>query len=637
MRVNFSIIFKKPKMSKTKYYSFFLLLFSILFSCTVNNGNSESILRIWYANKSVQSDGNTFTIDLLDSDDITDVQFTLEVKEKGYTLRDGNNNDLPLDKNNQYVTNMDFSGGKQHVFKVIAQDGNISVYTIRAEMGSENTFSFQKIIEAGTIPSDLANYDDMSKGIFSHYTAGVMVVARYIKETVSGSGDGSSWGNAANDIQAMIDGINDANADKIYVVLVASGTYSPSSNYVMKNHIALVGGFIADSYDRLRETRLDGNNNQQIFNNDNNGLNSTALLYGVVITNGKGTYGGGMYNNHSSPVLINVTFSGNTADYGGGMFNNNNNASPTLINVTFSGNTADIYGGGMHNDNSSSPTLNNVYFSDNEADNHGGGIFNNNNASPTLINVTFSRNMVTGTGNGGGIANNNSSPTLINVTFSRNMVTGTGNGGGIANDNSSPTLINVTLSHNMVTGTGNGGGIYHDGNGQSLTLMNMILSGNNAGNIYLNNDNANTETVNLYYSRNFGGVNASTTASGIRLRNADTSTYPIAINSKEIITEDPGLGTLANYGGEINTVSIGSSSPAKDKGVYVRGVKAGNTYPEANLYYSTNNTDWYSDPDLTTQESPPNNADDLTATDARGYGRVGRPDMGAYEAGGIEP
>ncbi len=462
--------------------------------------------------------------------------------------------------------------------------------------------SFEMIIENRIIPTDLTHYGKMSEEIFSNYTPGATVAVRYVKK--SGTGDGSSWANAANDIKAMIDGINDANENKVYVIMVESGTYKPSSSYVMKNHVALVGGFIAGSYDRAGETRLDGNNNKVLFNNNGNNLNRTALFYGVVITNGhsgSGTAGAGMWNVNSSPTLINVIFSGNSATYGGGMLNNS--SSPTLINVTFSGNEADD-GGGMLNFESS-PTLINVTFSDNEADFNAGGMFNRS-SSPTLINVTFSGNTAF---HGGGMRNN---------------------------DSSSPTLINVTFSANTVT-SGVGGGIYHDGDGRPLTLINVILSGNNAGNIYLRNNNANTETVNLYYSRNFGGVNASTTASGIRLENGDTVTYPIAINSKEIITEDPGLGTLANNGGEINTISISSSSPAKDKGVYVRGVKAGNTYPEANLYYSKNNTDWYSDLDLTTQESLPNNADDLTATDARGYGRVGRPDMGAYEVGGTTP
>ncbi len=495
--------------------------------------------------------------------------------------------------------------------------------------------TFKSIIENGVIPFDLVNYDNISKTIFSNYIAGADVMARYVKETGTGNSDGSSWANASGDIQVMIDGIGDASESKIYVVLMASGTYNPAASYVMKNHVALVGGFTAGSsgdYDRSGKTRLDGNNDKEVFNNSD--LDSTALLYGVVITNGNESQGGGMYNSSSSPTLINVTFSGNTASDGGGIYNNSS-SSPTLINVTFSGNIAQGSGGGIYNNSSSSPTLINVTFSDNGAIGNGGGMYNFSSSSPTLINVTFSGN--TADINGGGMYNfSSSSPTLINVTFSDNGAIG--NGGGMFNlSSSSPTLINVTFSGNEAD-RGGGGGIYHDGDGRPLTLINMILSGNNAGNIYLRNDNASTETVNLYYSVIEGGTTPSTTATEIRLENSDTNTYPVAINSKEVIDDNPGLGNLADNGGEVNTISIGNNSPAKDKGVYVRGVKSetGNPYPEANLYYSINNTDWYSDPDLTTQESPPNNTDDLTATDARGYGRVGRPDMGAYEEGGTQ-
>ncbi len=531
----------------------------------------------------------------------------------------------------------------KQLYKWYSDSGLANVYDKNSEVvGNLDLYAdvlttdgtFKSIIENGVIPSDLANYDDMSEMIFSRYIAGADVIARYVKGTTSGTGGGSSWNNASEDIQAMIDGINDANENKIYVVLMASGTYKPAASYVMKNHVALVGGFIARSYSRTGETRLDGNNNKQVFNNNNNGLDSTALLYGVIITNGNANgNGGGMDNRNSSPTLINVTFSGNEADFGGGMYSFTSFS--TLINVTFSGNTAndDSQGGGMFNNNSS-PVLINTTFSDNKAADGGGGM-GNQLSSPTLINVTFSSNtagnggLVQGWSGGGGMYNSISSfPTLINVTFSGNTAN---RGGGMANTfSSSSTLINATFSGNTAD---NGGGIYHDSNGRPLTLINAILWNNDNGNIYLYNDTS--ETVNLYYSVIEGGTTPSTTATGIRW---DINS-PININIESIIINNPGLGNLADNGGEVNTISIGNNSPAKDKGVYVRGVKSetGNPYPEANLYYSINNTDWYSDPDLTTQESPPNNTDDLTATDARGYGRVGRPDMGAYEEGGTAP
>ncbi len=555
---------------------------------------------------------------------------------------------------------------------------------------NDNTLKgIQKIIEDKTIPSDLANYDNMSELIFSNYIPGATVVARYVKEIASGAGDGSSWDNASSNIQGLLNEINDASKDRVYVILIASGTYKPDTSYTMKKHVALVGGFTAGSYDQAGKTHLDGNNNKRVFNN--NDLDRTALLYGAVIINGKVHDGGGMYNESSaSPTLINVTFSDNKANTNGGGMYNESSASPTLINVTFSDNKANTNGGGMYNESSASPTLNNTTFLGNEAQN-GGGMYNisssptlnnttflgneaqdgggmyNISSSPTLNNITFSGNEAQ---NGGGMYNISSSPTLNNVTFSGNKgnyfgggmynisststsisfptlinVVFSGNtagnhGGGLYSDTSSPVLVNVTFSDNTVNNH-HGGGIYHDGNGEPLTLINTILwnnENNKNGNIYLHNDSANTEIMNLYYSLIAGGIAPSTTATGIRLNNDDTSIYPVTINSKEVIDEDPGLGTLANYGGEINTISIGNNSPAKDKGVYVKGVKSKteNLYPEANLYYSKNNTDWYSDPGLTTQEIPPNNADNITATDARGYSRVGRPDMGAYEEGGTQ-
>ncbi len=559
--------------------------------------------------------------------------------------------------------------------------------------------SFEMIIENRIIPTDLTHYGKMSEEIFSNYPARATVISRYV--TPRGNNDGSSWANASGDMRAMMEGISDASADKIYVVLIASGTYDGTSeiyiyraNYVMKNHVALIGGFTAGSYDQMGVSFLSGNNDKRVFYN--NDLDRTALLYGVTIINGNSSSGGGMHNSFSSPTLINVTFQNNIAidnnsvSYagdGGGMFNWN--SSPTLINVTFSDNTADRSGGGMRNAHSSSPTLINVTFSGNEAQS-GGGMFNTESSPtlnnvifsdneaqsgggmdnwfsfPTLIKVTFSDN--TADKNGGGMFNYQSSPTLNNVAFSGNTAAnGRGGGmenlsfsyptlinatfsdneadfgGGMHNDSSYPTLINVTFSGNRATDKG--GGVYHDGdelswifNGQSLTLINTILWNNDNGNIYVHNNHAiRTDTVNLYYSVIEGGTNASNTATGIRLYTNDTNANPININSEEAIDDDPGLGTLFNNGGEVDTISIGNNSPAKDKGVYVRGVKIGSSYSATNLYYSKNNTDWYSDPGLTTQENPPNNADDFTATDARGYGRVGRPDMGAYEEGGVAP
>lgn len=55
-------------------------------------------------------------------------------------------------------------------------------------------------------------------------------------------------------------------------------------------------------------------------------------------------YGGGIFNNLSSPTLDNVTFSGNSANLGGGGYFNNS-GTPKFANVTLSGNSAKVGGG----------------------------------------------------------------------------------------------------------------------------------------------------------------------------------------------------------------------------------------------------------------------------------------------------
>ena len=202
-------------------------------------------------------------------------------------------------------------------------------------------------------------------------------------------------------------------------------------------------------------------------------LDETAILDGVTITGGNATgggthdYGGGMYNENSSPTLTYVTITGN---YGGGMYNKN--SGPTLTYVTITGNE----GSGMHNTDNSNPTLRNVVITENYGYISGAGM-RNENSSPTLINVTITKNnskLSGGTGNGGGMYNSYSNPTLRNVTITENDAAN--DGGGMYNYNSSPTLTNVTITENVAN---NGGGMYNNDNSKP-TLTNVEISENSA-------------------------------------------------------------------------------------------------------------------------------------------------------------
>ncbi len=404
--------------------------------------------------------------------------------------------------------------------------------------------------------------------------------------------------------------------------------------------------------------------------------------------------GGGMYNMYASPTLIDVTFSNNTANNnsGGGMYNAlsspklfnvkflensvttgadavphngggmaNSNSSPTLTNVTFSLNVATKNGGGMYNMGQSSPTLLNVKFLDNKAD-RGGGM-NNNASAPTLINVTFSKNGATLFG--GGMRNQGSSPLLVNATFSANKTTK--NGGGMYNDDSSsPTLVNATFSANTANDYGggmynnasspilinatfsantantSGGGMYNDNNGgdgplviNSLFWANMGSSTTTNHQIFMHNDSSmGAENMALYNCIVQHGVDG---AGGIgRTNDPNSGGDPIIITAKGTVTVEASvslLSPLGENGGFVQTHALtGANSSAIGEGLYVMS-----TTDRTGWYYSENRSDWYSDlADLTadptnTVGSPPADVIDHTATDARGYSRVDRPDIGAYE------
>jgi len=222
--------------------------------------------------------------------------------------------------------------------------------------------------------------------------------------------------------------------------------------------------------------------------------------------------GGGMDNYYSRPFLTNVTFSSNHGTFpGGGMYNYE--SSPTLMDVTFITNSS-ADGGGMCNDNS----------------------------NPTLTDVTFSGNSAT---YAGGMENFESSPSLTNVTFSGNSVNSSWtdpdfSGGGMGNYESNPRLTNVTFSGNSASY--NGGGMYNEFSNPQIS--NTIFWGNTASNAGAQIDNESSSSPSVSYSVVQGGYAAGT----------------------HIITTDPMLGTLGDYGGFTQTIPLLPGSYAIDTG-----------------------------------------------------------------------
>ncbi|GAB3707632.1 fibronectin type III domain-containing protein [Spirosoma flavus] len=231
---------------------------------------------------------------------------------------------------------------------------------------------------------------------------------RYVKPSVSGTGDGTSWANASGDLQAMITASTSDNQ-----VWVAAGTYIPTSttgpdsrtiSFSMKSDVAIYGGFAGT------ETTLNQRNttaNPTILSGEigapnsttdnsyhvisNTAVTGTAILDGFTIrggnANGSGTnqrIGGGMLNTASSPQISNCFFISNIASDGGAMYSQSN-SNPSILNCAFLNNTASSFGGGLYV-NSSSPTLTNCSFQGNTG--FGGAIYRSS-GSVTLMNCVL--------------------------------------------------------------------------------------------------------------------------------------------------------------------------------------------------------------------------------------------------------
>ncbi len=391
----------------------------------------------------------------------------------------------------------------------------------------------------------------------------------YVKP-IARSGDCFSWATAC-ELQPALEIALDG--DEIWVM---EGTYKPtlvddwSKSFELRDGVAIYGGFSGNETSRGERdwvenpTILSGEIGGS-YRSDNSyhvvvstGLDASAILDGFTITGGNAatgietSYGGGMYNANSSPILTNIIFFDNSASSrGGGLYNSASN--PTLTNVTFSSNSTYGYGGGIFND-ASNPTLINVTFSHNTAV-YGGGMFNWFNTSPSLSNVTFEGN--TATNKGGGLHNHNSSsPTLINVTFLANSAP---MGGGVYNsDSSSPTLTNVTFSGNTA---GSGSGIYNYLT-DSTTLTNVTFTLNSAsicGAIY--NETSNPTILN---NAILWGNTPALVVCGGGFPEINFSIIEGYYPGTGNINEDPLLLPLADNGGFTQTHALEEGSPAID-------------------------------------------------------------------------
>jgi CSLREA domain-containing protein len=298
---------------------------------------------------------------------------------------------------------------------------------------------------------------------------------------------------------------------------------------------------------------VDGNGQVDVFDI----TNGTVSMANLTIQNGLGSYGGGIYND-ATLTLTSCTLSGNSGDDGGGVYNDVG-GTLTLTNCTLSGNSAlnDLGGGAVYSDGTL--TLTGCTLSGNSGYD-GGGVYNDVGGTATLTNCTLSGNSAPDDVGGG--VYSDGELTLTGCTLNANSGY---DGGGVYNDiDGTATLTNCTLSGNSATGSDfGGGGLYNDG---TVALTNCTLNGNsaptsNGGGLYNESDGTAT-LINTIVANSPSGQNCAGT--GIEEGDHNLSSDTTCFLSPDLLSTDPHLAPLANYGGPTATLALCTAEGSPD-------------------------------------------------------------------------
>jgi hypothetical protein len=159
------------------------------------------------------------------------------------------------------------------------------------------------------------------------------------------------------------------------IIYLSQGTYTGSGGAVvtLTKSIGLYGGWDGAPTGQIKrnpntyQTILDGQNQRRVISIT--GVVS-PVIDGFTITNGRDSYGGGIYSSNASPVISNNVINRNVALFnGGGIYTSS--GSPIITSNTILNNTA-AYGGGL-NSSDGTVNFNGNYLAGNQAD-YGGGL-----------------------------------------------------------------------------------------------------------------------------------------------------------------------------------------------------------------------------------------------------------------------
>jgi len=306
---------------------------------------------------------------------------------------------------------------------------------------------------------------------------------RYVTQNGKGNKDGSSWINASNDIQSMIN--ESVSGDHVFVAIgtynpnrtADTSTYSPgnrSNTFLMKNGVKLYGGFDpSNGIDDLTDTRI------------------TPSKSGTI---SGGTILKGINNVHH--VVLGADVNDVNIDLDGfvitGAYSADLNQSPSYSGSLIVNGVTVYYvqGGGIAVSSlgNASVKLTNCSVDNNSAGNNGAAIFCRSNGSNNIkiINSNISSNSVsgyiTGTGAISSSAVSNSTIDIINSNVSDNEISaakGSGSPGislSVENSISTINIINSIISNNRTLNSLNKSSFMIGANSKDTTIVNVIGS-----------------------------------------------------------------------------------------------------------------------------------------------------------------
>ena len=170
-------------------------------------------------------------------------------------------------------------------------------------------------------------------------------------------------------------------------------------------------------------------------------------------------------------------------------------------------------------------------------------------------NVTITRNR------DGGMLVGSEGATLTNVTFSDNSSRG-GVAAGLT-AHGPVTLTNVTFSGNSTEYPDGGGGMWLTGTGATATLTNVTFSGNSPHAIRIGAYGEDSGTAEIYNTILWGDPSPIYIYGGGSITIRD-SVVEGGYTGTNIITGNPNLGTLGDYGGHTPTIPLLAGSSAID-------------------------------------------------------------------------